>query len=287
MAKFFVYPFALNGDKGTGIPDAKQGSGSVSYDEGWGPDYALDLTTDPAALPIPRDDTNRLYYDITNAINQYQTHGTPDFITTADNLGSPFPYDLYAYVRYDDGSGFKIYENQVQGNTTLPTDPSWQVVSGNPVPAGVVSAFAGTVLPSGYLFCDGAIISRTTYASLFAAIGTAFGAGDGTTTFQLPFMARRVIVGAGGTGSGTLGNTVGSQGGTESVTLTAAQIGDHTHSTLPGFHINQISISGGSGHPFTFKAGGPDTQTGSVTGGAGQPHNNIQPSLVMNWIIKT
>lgn len=281
MAKFFVYPFAVSGDKAA-IPDPLQGSGSVSYNQGWGPDYGLDLNTDPAALPIPRDQTNQLYYDITNAINQYQTHGTPDFITTSDNLGSPFPYDLYAYVRYDDGSGFKIYENQVQGNTTLPTDPSWQVVSGNPVPAGVVSAFAGSVLPSGYLFCDGTAVSRTVYAALFAAIGTAFGAGDGSTTFNLPFMARRVIVGAGGTGSAVLGNAVGNSGGAESVALTAAQNGDHTHATIPGYQAS--GVKSGSGR-LGFLNGG-STQTGGVTGGAGQPHNNIQPSLVMNWIIK-
>lgn len=285
MAKFFVYPFALAGDK-TAIPEPTQGSGSVSYNEGWGPDYGLDLDTDPNALPIPRDQTNQLYYDITDAIRQYQTHGTPDFITTADNLGSAFAYDLYAYVRYDDGSGFKIYENQVQGNTALPTDASWQVVSGNPVPAGVVSAFAGSVLPSGYLFCDGAIISRTTYAALFAAIGTAFGAGDGSTTFQLPFMARRVIVGAGGTGSATLPNIVGSIGGTETVALTSAQNGEHTHQSVNGMSARTFSIKSGGSNPYVFNPGS-GTNTSGVNGGAGQPHNNIQPSLVMNWIIKT
>lgn len=285
MAKFFVYPFALAGDK-TAIPEPTQGSGSVSYNEGWGPDYGLDLDTDPNALPIPRDQTNQLYFDITDAIRQYQTHGTPDFITTADNLGSAFAYDLYAYVRYDDGSGFKIYENQVQGNTALPTDASWQVVSGNPVPAGVVSAFAGSVLPSGYLFCDGTAVSRTTYAALFAAIGIAFGAGDGSTTFNLPFMARRVIVGAGGTGSGTLGNTVGSAGGAESVALTSDQNGAHTHRSVAGFSLRQIKIGQGSGTPYVFNTGN-GTDTGPVNGGAGNPHNNIQPSLVMNWIIKT
>jgi microcystin-dependent protein len=284
MAKFFVYPFAVSGDK-TAIPDPLQGSGSVSYNQGWGPDYGLDLSTDPAALPIPRDQTNQLYYDITDAINQYQTHGIPDFITTSDNLGTAFPYDLYAYVRYDDGTGFKIYENQVQGNTALPTDPSWQIVSGNPVPTGVVSAFAGTTLPSGYLFCDGSAVLRSTYAALFAVIGTIYGAGDGSTTFNLPFMARRVIVGAGGTGSGTLGNTPGSIGGAETIALTGSQNGDHNHPTVPGFSLRQIAVGGGSGRPYVFNTGGT-TNTGAINGGAGQPHDNIQPSLVMNWIIK-
>lgn len=282
MAKFFVYPFALHGTK-TAIPNPVQGSGSVSYDEGWGPDYALDLNTDPAALPIPRDQTNQLMFDITDAINQYQTHGTPDFITTSDNLGTPFSYDLYAYVRYDDGSGFKIYENQVQGNTTLPTDPSWQVVSGNPVPAGVMLPYGGSSAPPTYLLCDGSEVSRATYAALFAVIGTSFGAGNGTTTFNLPFMARRTVVGAGGTASVVLGNTVGSAGGSENVALTSGQNGQHTHDSVPGYRVS--AVKDGSGK-LGYVAGGPVSQTGGVSGGAGNPHNNMQPSLVVNWIIK-
>lgn len=286
MAKFFVYPFATAGDK-TAIPNPIQGSGSVSYDQGFGPYYGLNLGTDPSALPIPRDQTNQLYYDITNAIRQYQTLGAPDFITTSDNLGTPFSYDIYARVRYDDGSGFKIYENQVASNTSLPTDPSWAVISGGPIPTGVMLSYGGTSAPSGYLLCDGSIISRTTYAALFAVIGTSFGAGDGVTTFQLPFMARRVVVGAGGTGSGVLGNTVGSVGGSESIALTSSQNGSHTHETVPGFRISSPYGVSTNGSGFRmFQGGGPLTFTGDVTGGAGAPHDNIQPSLVMNWIIK-
>jgi microcystin-dependent protein len=147
--------------------------------------------------------------------------------------------------------------------------------------------YGGSSAPPTYLLCDGAAVSRTTFAALFAVIGTTFGSGDGSTTFNVPFMARRTVVGAGGTGSAVLGNAVGNTGGAESVALTSAQNGDHTHATIPGLGINQISISGGSGHPFTFKSGIAVTNTGGVNGGAGQPHNNIQPSLVMNWIIKT
>lgn len=64
-------------------------------------------------------------------------------------------------------------------------------------PPGVVTAYAGSVAPQGWLFCDGAAISRTTYANLFAAIGTAYGAGDGSSTFNLPDFRGRMLVGRG------------------------------------------------------------------------------------------
>lgn len=65
-------------------------------------------------------------------------------------------------------------------------------------PAGEVSAFARTTAPDGWMVCDGAIVSRTTYARLFAAIGTTFGAGNGTTTFRLPDLRGEFIRGADG-----------------------------------------------------------------------------------------
>ena len=280
MAKFFVYPFAVAGTK-TAIPDPLQGSGSVSYNEGWGPDYGLDLNTDSAALPMPRDQMNELFFDITDGIRQYQSHGVPDFITTSDNLGTAFPYDLYARVRYDDGTGFKIYENQLQGNTALPSDPSWEVISGGQIPTGVWIPYGGDTAPGGWLLCDGSAVNRTTYAALFSKIGTKFGAGDGSTTFNLPFMARRTVVGAGGTASGILGNTIGSVGGAEAVSLTSDQNGDHTHATIPGYTFRLIKPA------ISSQNTSPVASTGTVDGGAGNSHNNIQPSLVGNWIIKT
>ena len=68
-------------------------------------------------------------------------------------------------------------------------------------PAGVIIPFAGTSVPTGYLLCNGAAVSRTDYANLFAAIGTLYGAGDGSTTFNLPDARDRVLQGASGTHS--------------------------------------------------------------------------------------
>jgi hypothetical protein len=84
-------------------------------------------------------------------------------------------------------------------------------------PAGIVSAFAGKTAPSGWLKCDGSAVSRTTYATLFAAIGTLYGAGDGSTTFNLPNLTGRVPFGMWGefigqTTDGTLPNITGTAG---------------------------------------------------------------------------
>jgi microcystin-dependent protein len=90
--------------------------------------------------------------------------------------------------------------------------------------------YAGTgAVPTGYLLCDGSAISRTTYADLFAAIGTTWGVGDGTTTFNLPDTRRRVSMGKGGSGSSTIGNAVGNTGGEETHTLIEAEMPTHTH----------------------------------------------------------
>ena len=69
------------------------------------------------------------------------------------------------------------------------------------VQTGVIIPFAGTSVPTGYLLCNGAAVSRTDYANLFAAIGTLYGAGDGSTTFNLPDARDRVLQGASGTHS--------------------------------------------------------------------------------------
>lgn len=121
MARYFKVPFADGGDK-TAIPNLEQPDGSVSYTEGFGPDYELDPLVFPDAKDVPRNQTNELFYETTLALQQYQENGTPDFITTVDNDGDPFPYTKGARVRYDNGDGFKIYQSLVDDNESLPTD---------------------------------------------------------------------------------------------------------------------------------------------------------------------
>lgn len=176
------------------------------------------------------------------------------------------------------------------------------------LPPGSLLDFAGSTPPLGFLLCDGSNVSRTTYGLLFAVIGTTFGAGDGSTTFTLPDFRRRVAVGAGGTGTAELGNSVGSSGGSETHTLTQAEMPNHTHTQNSHNHSQNAHghtaerLTGSSGTlRYDTVAGGftrntssgnatatnnAATATNQATGGGGA-HNNMQPSLVVLKIIKT
>jgi microcystin-dependent protein len=88
--------------------------------------------------------------------------------------------------------------------------------------------FAGSTIPTGWLSCDGAAVDRTTYADLFTAIGVTFGAGDGSTTFNLPDTRSRMPIGA-GTGTGLTNRALGTSGGGESKTINSANLPTHTH----------------------------------------------------------
>lgn len=170
--KYFVNPFGEAGDLAT-IPDTVQSDGTVSYAQGWGPFYALQLGVNPSALPIPRPQSNQVLYDVTGAIQFLQQYGTPAWITAMENLGTSFPYPIYARVYYDPGTGPQVWENQVAGNTATPgADSTWVQISGasSGLPIGAVIDFASPVPPQGFLNCDGSAVSRTTYSNLFGAV---------------------------------------------------------------------------------------------------------------------
>jgi microcystin-dependent protein len=159
-------------------------------------------------------------------------------------------------------------------------------------PAASMMVFAGASAPSGWLLCFGQAISRTTYATLFSAVSTTYGIGDGTTTFNLPDMRGRVAAGAdnmGGSAAGRLtsttmspdGDTLGATGGTQTHTLVTAEMPAHTHS-VPG----QIQVGNDLGSAAGYAAGLVNNGTSTSTGGGGA-HLNVQPTLVLNYIIKT
>ena len=154
--------------------------------------------------------------------------------------------------------------------TTFP--PSEHTHAAQSLPSGAISLFGGAVCPDGWLFCDGSTVSRETYAALFAAIGTTYGSGDGTTTFLLPDFRGRVGIGA-GQGSGLTNRTLGETLGEEEHALAANENG--THNGHKGV---------GTGGMLTPNNGWPECKAESS--GLGLPHNTMQPSIVINYIIK-
>ena len=157
-------------------------------------------------------------------------------------------------------------------------DGTIQTTAAAAIPAGVISLYGGTVAPTGWLLCDGAAVSRTTYAALFTAIGTSFGAGDGSTTFNVPDGRGRAPIGA-GQGSGLTNRALAGTGGAETHTLSTSEIPSHTHSLT----VMDNSSSLGT-NPARGVDGGAVLNT-NTTGGGGA-HNNMQPFLVLTFIIK-
>jgi microcystin-dependent protein len=165
------------------------------------------------------------------------------------------------------------------------------------VPSGAMMGFAGGTTPSGWLLCDGSAISRTTYASLFTAIGTTHGVGDGSTTFNLPDSRGRVVVGKdnmGGSAAGRVttagssidGTTLGATGGAQNVTLTAAQSGlvDHSHGgVVTGGSTGPVNTAEAGTAVYSLSSGSTGSSGSSAASSA---HTNMPPALVANVIIK-
>lgn len=154
---------------------------------------------------------------------------------------------------------------------------------------GDITLSGASAAPLGWLPCDGRVLDRAQHERLFDAIGTTFGAGDGTT-FAVPDLRGRVGVSPdGAAGRLAVNGALGNAGGAESVTLSAAQLPAHTHSLpLPTYEGNNGSISGPHLVPERNDTD-RDTDWGQATGstGSGSPVAVMQPFLVVNHFIYT
>lgn len=177
----------------------------------------------------------------------------------------------------------------VSGTLSIKLDPANSILSlssagllsATQVPTGVITFFAATSAPTGWLLCDGSAVSRTTFAALFALLGTGFGPGDGSTTFNVPDLRSRMPLGT-GTGTGLAARTLAQTGGEENHVLTVSEMPSHNHS----YQIAQASSpSVQSGVTASVLV----SLAGSTTGnqGSGVAHNNMPPFLVLTGIIKT
>ena len=169
---------------------------------------------------------------------------------------------------------------------------------------GTILPWSAASLPSGFLECNGTAVSRSTYSALFAIVGTTYGAGDGSTTFNTPDLQDNTPVGKSGTkalastgGANTVSVTAaGNVGGsTANATLSTAQLASHSHSAGGGMgSFMGVQPSGG------FTQGSNSGSTGSAGSGSGHSHNMsatfsgsavnaaiVQPYLTLIYIIKT
>ncbi len=159
------------------------------------------------------------------------------------------------------------------------------------LPPGIFMPYAGAAAPSGWLLCDGGAVSRSTYAGLFAVIGTTYGVGDGATTFNVPDLRGRTPVGA-GQGAGLTNRLRGEKAGAETHALSVDQMPTHNHNNgifdrlLRPPYVGSLTGSDqvGSG---SEQAVGAGDSVAIIAQGGGQGHPNMQPYTVANFIIKT
>lgn len=163
-------------------------------------------------------------------------------------------------------------------------------------PPGVMLDYAGATPPSGYLACDGAAVSRTTYAALFSAISTQYGSGDGATTFNLPNCKGRVAVPL--DASQAEFSYLGQASGEKAHVLLPGEMPSHTHTGASltvgvkfGAATNTATTSGGANRVTDISAAGANTQNFNPSGNTGSAgsdgsHNNLQPYITVNRIIK-
>lgn len=158
---------------------------------------------------------------------------------------------------------------------------------------GEIRMFAGNFAPAGWALCDGSLLPISENEALFTIIGTTYG-GDGQATFAIPDLRGRVPVHQ-GTGAGIPNRVIGEQFGVETVTLTVANLPSHDHALRVHDGAGTSDDPAGAvvaGHPAddNYAASAPDTAmnvagVGPATGFGALPHDNIQPSLAIQFII--
>lgn len=155
--------------------------------------------------------------------------------------------------------------------------------SGDTLPIGAITQFSGETAPTNWLLCNGQAISRTDYAELFDVIGTTYGIGDGSSTFNLPDLRGRVPVGL--KSSDASFDALGKTGGEKNHTLTIAEMPLHYHEFDRTKDATRLVYQNGD-VPFNDGSQGSASAGNTNSVGGGQAHNNLQPYIVTNYIIK-
>jgi len=196
-------------------------------------------------------------------------------------------------VFYDNGSATTRLTPGTTGQSLMTkgvaANPVWEYTT----PPGSVISYAGATAPAGFLLCDGSDVSRTTYAVLYALIGFTYGADPGGGLFTLPNLKGKIVAGV---DTYDADFTLANADGAKTHTLVAAELGEHTHNlsapeaghdatsvvkdSAAGRLTNEASAQSiGNDTYFAFTYGIKETHDGA--------HNNLQPYLTLNYIIKT
>lgn len=322
LANSFAFQTTVGAPGGVTAAFVLRAGGQLQWSDGIG--GALDTSLYRGSANILRTDGNIQLFNLS-------TDGQPQ-ISLVRNLGGASKPGIHFGPGGGSALDTALYRNAagvlqtdtslvIAGNLTV----SGAITGGGVVPAGAMMEYGGAAAPTGWLLADGSAVSRTTYAALFTAIGTAYGVGDNSTTFNLPNMKGRC---ARGFDSGTVSvNALGKTGGAETHPLTVAELAVHAHTVNEGAgHTHTMNnpthahgtggVASGGTNPNAPGAGGgvlgvSDTGTSipvnlSISGaaanqtavanttgltinnnGSGTAHNNLSPYVTVNYIIKT
>jgi microcystin-dependent protein len=224
--------------------------------------------------------------------------------------------DLHEPKGIGEATSGQVYQADGSGSGTWVSLANQRLV-------GEVVDYAGTSAPTGWLFCYGQAISRTTYSALYAILSTTYGSGDGSTTFNLPDIRGRVVAGQDDMGgssanrltgltNGVNGDTLGATGGLESFYLAETNLPAHTHgagtlvTASSGAHTHQLSIrntsndqsvdtgaqSAADNNNSTETTSSDGAHTHTISGSTGSTGSttamgHIQPTIILNKIIYT
>lgn len=189
-------------------------------------------------------------------------------ITELTELAVASDEDLIPIVDVSDGETKKIQAKRIGAGG----------IAGDTVPIGTIMPYSGSEEPVNWIICDGRELNRSEYEDLFTIIGTTYGEGDGSTTFNIPNLKGKIPVGFDSEDEDF--NAVGKTGGEKTHTLTIEEMPKHRHG------IRTSSGSGGQVDNMPWGAGLATQTTNTEYTGGNQPHNNMQPYLVQKYIIK-
>ena len=241
---------------------------------------------------VVKDTTVKYYCDLTGVLSAYDVINVI-FPNETENLSS-YPQisidNKNTYYEIKKGNSLVALKDlQGKANVLYFDGTNWQVVSndstGDSLPIGTTLLWYDDNIPNGYVELNGQELSRATYSELFDVIGTTFGSGDGSTTFNVPDMRDKVPIGVSSTDTNI--NVVGKIYGEKTHKLTIQELASHSHGFQGGSALFAQKDQGVKGlGPGSYWTEGVGSIPNTSNAGGDQPHNNMQPSFALRFICK-